>query len=214
MLTGFRFHKYCSRCDKFKPFSYFTKDESRRSGLCSFCKSCAKKDRHARKKVISTCRDRHKSERRIWEKEYRKEHRKRLIEYSRKYYVTNKARLLIEQKEYSRIYIPNKLKTDISFRIAHYLRCRVYSALKGNCKSQSTLKLLGCSIKHLRAYLERQFKPRMTWKNYGKWHVDHMRPCASFDLSKPSEQKKCFNYRNLQPLWADENIKKGSKREV
>ena len=53
----------------------------------------------------------------------------------------------------------------------------------------------------------------MSWDNYGLhgWHVDHIKPCASFDLSKPIEQRKCFNFNNLQPLWAIDNLRKGSK---
>jgi len=52
----------------------------------------------------------------------------------------------------------------------------------------------------------------MTWSNYGKgWHIDHIKPCASFDLSNPEQQKICFHYTNLQPLWAIDNIKKGAK---
>ena len=61
-------------------------------------------------------------------------------------------------------------------------------------------------------HLEAQFKPGMTWDNYGLkgWHVDHIRPCASFDLRDPEQQRRCFHYTNLQPLWAEENLKKGS----
>ena len=73
------------------------------------------------------------------------------------------------------------------------------------------MKLVGCSIDQLKQHLEFQFKPGMTWNNYGKWHVDHKKPCASFDLSKPSEQRKCFNWKNLQPLWAEENLSKGAR---
>ena len=51
----------------------------------------------------------------------------------------------------------------------------------------------------------------MTWDNYGKWHIDHIKPCASFDMSIEKEQKKCFNYLNLQPLWAAQNFSKGTK---
>jgi len=51
----------------------------------------------------------------------------------------------------------------------------------------------------------------MSWDNYGEWHVDHKRPCASFDLSKLKEQRVCFHYMNLQPLWAAENLSKGTK---
>ncbi len=79
---------------------------------------------------------------------------------------------------------------------------------KGINKAKKTIKLLDCTIPELKKYLEKQFKKGMTWNNYGKWHVDHIRPCCKFDLSKPEEQLKCFNYTNLQPLWAEENLRK------
>jgi hypothetical protein len=75
----------------------------------------------------------------------------------------------------------------------------------------NTEELLGCSIENLKKHLEKQFTQGMSWKNYGKWHVDHIKPCANFDLSKKTEQQKCFNYNNLQPLWAVDNLKKGVK---
>jgi len=79
-------------------------------------------------------------------------------------------------------------------------------------KSASTKGLLGCPIDFLRGYLSVFFKPGMTWENYGKlWHVDHKRPCASFDLTEPVQQKQCFNWMNLQPLFAKENLEKGAK---
>ena len=102
-------------------------------------------------------------------------------------------------------------KENINLRSKEYLRSRIYHVLKGINKSETTMKLIGCNIKFLQEYLEKKFKEGMTWKNYGKWHIDHIRPCASFDLSKHEEQKKCFNYKNLQPLWAKENLKKGKK---
>ena len=60
-------------------------------------------------------------------------------------------------------------------------------------------------------YLQGKFKEGMHWNNLGKWHIDHIRPCASFDLTDPEQQKQCFHYTNLQPLWAAENIRKGAK---
>ena len=73
--------------------------------------------------------------------------------------------------------------------------------------------LIGCSLEELKKHLESQFKPGMSWKNRGRngWHIDHIKPCASFDLSKSEEQHKCFHYSNLQPLWAKENLRKGIK---
>jgi len=93
------------------------------------------------------------------------------------------------------------------------LKNRIRYALKNNKKSNSTMNLVGCSLQELKKHLEKQFKQGMTWKNhslYG-WHIDHIKPCASFDLSNPEEQKKCFHYTNLQPLWAIDNIKKSNK---
>lgn len=51
----------------------------------------------------------------------------------------------------------------------------------------------------------------MDWENYGKvWQVDHVRPCASFDLTNPEQQRSCFHWTNLQPLFVHENLIKGS----
>lgn len=88
------------------------------------------------------------------------------------------------------------------------LRTRVLSALRGKgVKSHKTMDLIGCTIEHLKLHLQSQFKPGMQWNNHGPkgWHIDHIVPCARFDLSKPEEQKRAFHYTNLQPLWAHEN---------
>ncbi len=73
------------------------------------------------------------------------------------------------------------------------------------------MDLIGCSIEHLKNHLEVQFDDGMSWANYGLWHVDHILPCALFDLSKEEEQKLCFCFENLQPLWKFDNWSKGAK---
>lgn len=107
----------------------------------------------------------------------------------------------------------HRMATDINYRLRKVLRSRVSSTvvLRGYSKSKKTLKLLGCSVEYLREHLEKQFLPGMSWKNYGKWHIDHIIPCSSFDFTKLKEQQKCFHYTNLQPLWAEDNMLKGSK---
>lgn len=131
-------------------------------------------------------------------------------ETNKKWRIKNKRKIL----DYNSCYFKIQRKINIQFKISSNLRTRVNDALKGKIKSQRTLELLGCSIEYLKKYLELQFKPGMSWDNYGQgfndkgmqeWHIDHIKPCASFDLSKPEEQKKCFHYTNLQPLWAKEN---------
>jgi hypothetical protein len=106
-----------------------------------------------------------------------------------------------------------------SVKIANRLRQRIWQALKGKNKHKSSITLTGCSMAFLVEYLESKFQPGMTWKNYGNpngdhtncWHIDHIIPCASFDLSDPEQQVKCFHYTNLQPLWAKDNIRKKDK---
>jgi hypothetical protein len=101
----------------------------------------------------------------------------------------------------------------INARIAHRLRGRLHAALRcrGVKKIYKTLDLLGCSCDYLRKHLEKQFKPGMTWENFGKWEIDHRLPCVSFDLTKKKQQKYCFHYSNLQPLFVDEHRRKTAK---
>jgi len=114
---------------------------------------------------------------------------------------------------YFKNWYKERSKKDPHFKIKCRLSHRVYLALKSNgiVKSKKTLKLLGCTMAELWQHLESKFQSGMTKENYGKWHVDHIRPCASFDLTKIREQEKCFHYTNLQPLWAKDNVSKGAK---
>ena len=80
-------------------------------------------------------------------------------------------------------------------------------------KNDRTLDLLGAPMSVVCAHIEAQFLPGMSWENSGQWHYDHIRPCASFDLSDPEQQKQCFHYTNLQPLWAADNIRKSDTWE-
>lgn len=109
----------------------------------------------------------------------------------------------------------NQRKKDIHFKVLDCLRARVKKVLNGKSKFAPTLKLLGCSLEELKIYLAKKFQEGMSWDNHGygetKWHIDHIRPCASFDLSKPEEQVKCFHYSNLQPLWQKDNLQKSDK---
>lgn len=73
------------------------------------------------------------------------------------------------------------------------------------------MELLGCTADEYKSHIENLFTEGMSWDNYGEWHIDHKKPCASFDLSDPNQQEECFNYKNTQPLWAADNYKKGAK---
>ena len=120
-------------------------------------------------------------------------------------------------REYMREYNNDRNANDLDFRLRGSLRARVRGAVKnqGGDKALKTIELIGCSIDHLRHHLESLWTEGMNWDNYGfgegKWNIDHIIPCASFDLTDPEQQKQCFHWTNLQPLWQPENQSKGDK---
>lgn len=178
---------WCVECKIEKPITdfYAYVSKIRPFVLKSCCKECWHLKDIKISREINRLRDRNYKERNPIK--YKESQRRRHTKFMKKY-----------------------LQNPINKLIANY-RHQIRSALKSKSKSKPTLKLLGCTIKKFKIYLENQFEPGMTWDNYGQWHIDHIKPCACFDLSKKSEQQKCFHYTNLQPLWAKENLKKGSK---
>lgn len=111
------------------------------------------------------------------------------------------------------IYSKNRYKNDPEYRLARVLRARLRSALKNQYKQTSAVKSLGCSLSELKTYLESKFQPGMNWENHGKygWHIDHVTPLVSFNLSDPAQAAKACHYTNLQPLWAIDNLRKHGK---
>ena len=193
--------KICSKCKKEKPIDQFYKRSDRDIGIASSCKKCCQE--YANRPEEREKRRKHFKVYKLTEgyKEYKKHHGE---VYMKEYRELNKIQIAKKHLEY----ITNKRKTDINYRLTENLRKRLNHALKGDTKFSSVLKLLGCSLESLKNHLESQFLPGMSWNNYGEWHVDHIRSCYTFDLSKLSEQHKCFNWKNLQPLWAEENCSK------
>ncbi len=111
-------------------------------------------------------------------------------------------------------------KNKPSFRITENLRRRLNSAVSD--RRESFGELLGCGIAFLIKRIEGMWGNGMSWENYGRckqtgrnsgWEIDHIRPCASFDLTDPEQQKQCFHYTNLQPLWASKNASKNDRWE-
>lgn len=109
----------------------------------------------------------------------------------------------------------SRYASDPSFRIRLALGKRLLRALNGSAKAGPTLELLGCPPVWLEAWLESLFRPGMTLNNHGRvWHIDHIKPCAAFDLTDPEQQRICFHWTNLQPLFAKENLSKGDRYEI
>lgn len=202
-------YKKCSVCGEIKLINkHFKKLSKSKDGFkyeCNECKKQEYKDNNQRYK--DTGKQYYKNNKEIVSianKEYRSTHKIEKRECYEKYYKNNKKFVVDNVKKYHYA----RLKYDINYKLLCNYRSRLYSALKHTKKSKTTRELIGCSLDELRNHLENKFTEGMSWDNYGKWHVDHIKPCAKFDFSNENEQKECFNYSNLQPLWAIDNLRK------
>ncbi len=106
-----------------------------------------------------------------------------------------------------------KRKSSIPWRLGYTLRNRLRIAIKNGQKTGSAVAQLGCTIVELKQYIQSKFKEGMSWDNWGitGWHLDHIRPLSSFDLSDPAQFRLAAHFSNLQPLWSHENLKKGAQ---
>ncbi len=126
------------------------------------------------------------------------------------YYKRNKEKVISRTSGNSK----RRYHNDPADWMRQVLRARIRNALNAARigKVVSAIKGIGCSFQYLVSYIESKFQPGMTWENRGTaWHIDHIRPLASFDLTKVEDVLTANHYTNLQPLWAVDNLKKGSK---
>ena len=139
------------------------------------------------------------------QKIYNQVNKNKLQEYFKKYFQQNKL------KVYN--YINDRLKIDPQYKLSLSLRRRLRCALKGNYRSGSAVKDLGCSIEEFKKHIESKFQDGMSWDNwnYEGWHIDHIKPLSSFDLTDRNQLLQACHYTNLQPLWAKDNIAKSDK---
>ena len=198
----------CCKCNIFKETIDFYKNNSRKNGLTIWCKECNKKARKKyyknntdieRKKSLNRKKNRNPEEAKFVLDKWRKNSPHKIKKH--------KKEIITKQTEYNK----NRIKNDINYRLRVRLRkrLRLRAALK-SCKvykNNSTIYYLGCSIKE---YLNSLFKFGMSFETYGKWHIDHIKPLSKFDLTEENQLKEAFNYKNTQPLWALENIRKGA----
>jgi hypothetical protein len=145
---------------------------------------------------------------------YRKKAQKEIIE--------NNYKLKTREENIKENYIKiNQMKTinntyvelgneDIGQRLINNLAKRACKTMKakGIIREFTHSELLGCDKDELIKHLSNLFDENMNLENYGDWQLDHIKPIASFNLNDENELKKCFNFKNVQPLWKEDNLTK------
>jgi len=188
--------KICSKCKIEKDVCEFGKSSKMKNGLQSECKSCAK----LRYEL-------NREENLIKKKIYSEKNKEKKSEYDKEYRLKNR----IKKNEYIRNYRKKRRLVDPTFRIIESMRSRLKNFFKSNNiqNYNKTFNIVGCSPQELKEYLEKKFTDEMSWDNYGQWHIDHKIPLSSA-ISDDEVYKLC-HYTNLQPLWAEDNLKKSNK---
>jgi hypothetical protein len=127
------------------------------------------------------------------------------LEYRKNYYENNKNECIQRVTKYAK----NKYNTDAFYKMKVDIRSRVYSTIQD--KKMNTSNILGCDWNTFKSYIESKFKDGMSWENHGRygWHYDHIIPVASAKNEK--ELIVLNHYTNFQPLWSQDNLRKGCK---
>ena len=218
----------CCTCGVEKELSCFHKDSSRTSGISNRCKQC-KKESDSKYKVA------HGDEKRAKGRKYYHEHAESIKEKVKVWYIANPEKAKEQRKtwhdnnkervdenrqrwidenaekyeEYQRTYQRDRYRENMDYRIKTILNARIRSCLR---KSKKTLEFVGCDMITFKRWIESQFDEHMTWDNMGTyWHIDHVKPCASFNFENEEDIKQCFLWSNLRPLEKRENMSKGDK---
>lgn len=153
-----------------------------------------KNNKETKKNSVSLYRDSNRD----WYKEYQKQYKEFNIDR-------------INAK--SRTHDNNKYQNNIAYYLKKKIRNRTNDALKSQMvnKPCSFTATMGCNGVQLIHHFESKFQPGMSWGNRYLWHIDHIRPLSSFDLSNKEQFEIACHYTNLQPLWAKDNLEKGAK---
>jgi hypothetical protein len=224
--------KWCGKCKQFNPLDNYGKSKQTWDKLRGTCKECLKKEnlknkekrRQYNKEYWEKTKAQQQTKNKIWRennKEYikkkNKEYRlKNGKEYDKKQWQKRKNDEEYKEKnrEYKKLWCREQRKNNHQYKIQYNISRRIRELLNNDNASLKTLsssKYIGCSTLQLQCHLEKKFQDGMTWNNYGRmWHIDHIIPCSSFNLKRDIEKMACFYYKNLQPMWATENIKKSN----
>jgi hypothetical protein len=201
--------RICRICEIEKNINEFDIDKRRRDNISSKCKECRRKY-YNQYNNLNREKTNEKHKKRYWEnrekelirsREKHQRNKEKEIEYRKK----NREKKAKRERE--------RYQNDFLYRLKVNLRNRLKLFLKSKKinKINKTIEIVGETPETIKKYIENQFKDGMSWENYGYngWHIDHIIPLSSAKTEE--EAYKLCHYTNLQPLWANENYKKGKK---
>jgi hypothetical protein len=217
--------KKCMQCDKSQPITEFYRDRSiiKKTAYRSKCKTCCSKnnalrkihniDENIKEKLCKTCSKKRKVSEFYVSKRHTDGYFSECIsctEIKRKNKGNNKR--FKRCPEYMIKYIQNR-NLDPNYKLKYAMRSNLSKSvcrLHNGVKSERTMKYVGCSLEFLKNWFEYLFDNNMNWNNHGSyWHIDHIRPCSSYNLQKQEDIYSCYHWSNLRPLKKEENLIKG-----
>lgn len=211
-------HKRCDGCKAEHKREYERaqrRSKIPRRATCLRCDAPLPSDIHAHTKYCTSCAGEARKEGAVVR--YAAETEKHRA-YGRRHYSKHKSGILDRRKseEWRRGAAKRQKRRreqSPGYRLHANFSRLINMALRGGKAGRKWQSLVGYTLDDLRCHLERQFVKGMTWRNYGEWHVDHIRPRSSFQFTSAddAEFKACWALTNLQPLWAPDNLSKRDK---
>lgn len=207
----------CSGCKEIKNVSDFHKDRSRERPA-TYCKICSYK-RHRQwvennkgrlREYFKRWYEANREAQREKGRQYRFKNRSILTEKSKQWTERNPEKVK-ETRRKLRSTPKGKLRLNISSRMSRTLS---HNIKRNGCRRVKVgykwERIVGYTLKELMDYMEKRFKPSMTWDNYGEWHIDHIIPTTAFNFETVNDIdfKRCWKLSNLQPMWAKDNQSK------
>ncbi len=145
--------------------------------------------------------------------EWSDKNKEKLKQYRKEWREKNVDRVRKNKREYEK----TRKSNNPTYKLISNFRTAIYQVLKENniIKNKHYFEVLNYSQQELISHLESKFKEGMSWDNYGKWHVDHIRPISSFNIKEIGDEEfmMCWGLNNLQPLWSHENLKKSNSQD-
>lgn len=194
--------KKCNKCGKLKNKKYFRKCKRNKDNLQFWCKECSNE-------YMKLWKIKNKEKFLEWRRKYDRKYSK-TEKYKKQKNIYSKTE---KRREYLKRWLNKRRNENPKIHLDTNMGNAIYQVLRSKKDGQSWEKLVGYTLKDLIKHLESQFECWMNWANYGKWHIDHIRPISSFHYEIPEdpEFQECWALKNLQPMEAIANIKKGSR---